>query len=124
MHWDDALKYKVLAEQVANEWSVRVKNPEIREDLYQDLLIYMVESIDLGRVEKDPRTYIRTALWYRCHTVLLHRNAVADRQDLSLDQLVSEEGLQISEKGQVFRPHRETAVPYIIDKDPADENGN
>lgn len=123
--WDLALDHWSIIKDIANEWATRVKEPEIAEDLAHDLIIYLVENLSLDNVDKDTKSYIRGAAWKAAHTMLLSTPRQKQRRtEISLDNLIDEEHVQISDTKDIFKPgFRHTRINPTSDSDPGDENG-
>jgi hypothetical protein len=121
MTWDEALECQDLVKDVVKEWSHRVKGVD-KDDLFQDLMIFLVESVQSERATGNLSNYIRAACWKRAHTLLLNPRARSHRSMLSLDTLASE-GLQVTDKREAYRPRRHPrAVDFSIEYFETDDN--
>jgi hypothetical protein len=122
MEWDDVLKYESVVRSVAEEWAVRLSDPDSVEDIVQELFVFLVESVNLDRVHTDAASYVRGACWKKTYAMNIYDPYERHRRTsfVSLDSLVSSQHVQISDKLQIFHPgHRSTPVPYSEDTDGA-----
>jgi hypothetical protein len=88
MTWDEAMQFYPAAKAMAQTFSYKASDPEIVEDLTQELMVFLVEKVDTSRAKGSVKGYVAGALWKGCMKKLFQGRELRRRKvETSLDEM-------------------------------------
>jgi DNA-directed RNA polymerase specialized sigma24 family protein len=105
MTWEEALSFSDIVTEVAKFWGKRLNDESITEDLYQELMIGLVQEIDLSRVNKNVKGYVKSCAWNMAFTFIKAHKKIYSKCD-SLEVYLEEFHFQLDQDGNFRHPER------------------